>query len=130
MPFSSRAFSILKAHSTGNADKGALLCQALAAAHSSTPAESHVTSLSREGSAIWATFDISLRVEPVRIWEFTFVMMDGPDISLHPGVLGYQPALCPVSTIPFRKEGSEQAGLYFIVVILDRRVRLPAYDSH
>lgn len=78
--------------------KGTLFGETLATADASSPAERHVSFVIGERPMQRMSFVKSFRAEPVGLGEFVLITVNGPNISLDPGVLGNEPILRVVRT--------------------------------
>lgn len=71
-------------------------------------------------------FEEPVRIEAVWVWEFAFMVMDGPGIALDPGGLGDEIALRCQSTEPM----PHSSGTNFVVIILNRSMWLSTNNSN
>lgn len=76
-----------------NRDECPLFCEPLAAADAPPPSKGHIPLFGREGTVIGTIFQISVRIEAVWFGEFSFVVVNSPNVTLDPGSLWDEPAL-------------------------------------
>lgn len=69
-------------------DESPLFSESNTRAHPPAPSKCHVPLLTREGAVIGVVFEEPVRIEAVWVWEFAFVVVDGPCVTLDPGRLG------------------------------------------
>lgn len=80
---------------SSDTDKRPLFSKGLARTDTSSPTKCHVPTLVWKRSMIWTILQKPLWVESIGIWEIFFIPVDRPHVSLHPGILRYQPSLFP-----------------------------------